>query len=179
VGDLATTFVNGNMAFVDLVKGIKDIPVYNTLSVGHDRGSHYISDGRITRMQIIKSVAFGAQGTWQWWWGPTDGRHYTAYADASRTLAPIERFFVDGEMKRDLLAGEPVAGTTRIAWELGDELLVMLFNDTAGDIIGAAANIPAGYTIKRQDVDGGVRLDGGTLQADVDPLFCRWVVLGR
>ncbi len=179
VGDLGSTFTEGNMAFVDLIRAIKDVPIYNTLSVGHDRQSHYISDGRITRMQIIKSIAFGADGTWQWWWGPTDGRHYTAYADASRTLAPIEGFFVDGVMKPALLAGAPVAGTTRIAWEQGEQLLVMLFNDTTSGRIEATADVPAGYGIRRQDHDGGIALRDGVVHADVEPLFCRWVVLSR
>jgi len=178
-GDLATTFTEGTMRFVELVRGIKDIPVWNTLSVGHDRGSHYIADGRITRMQIIKSVAYGADGTAQWWWGPTDGRHYHAYADASRTLAPIEDFFAEGGIAPELLSGEVAPGTTRVAWQNGDELLVMLFNDTSGGAIEAAATVPEGYTIARQDAEGGINLAGATLRAEVEPLNCRWVVLSR
>ncbi len=177
VGDLATTFTAGTRSFVELVHGLRDIPVWNTLSVGHSRTSHYIADGRITRMQIIKSVAWGADGTTQWWWGPTDGRHYTAYADASRTLAPIEDFFVDGTYAADELAGEEIAGTTRVAWRLGDELLVMLCNDTTGGDLAATATVPAGLSIARQDHDGGIALDGRALTAQVEPLNCRWVVL--
>ncbi|MFO7948438.1 MAG: carbohydrate-binding family 9-like protein, partial [Armatimonadota bacterium] len=89
-GSLPTTFVQGNLEFQSVVRGVRDIPIWNTLTTGYGRGRPFTDDGRIVKMQVLKSVAFGADGTLQWWWGTNDGRHYQGYAQATSILATNE-----------------------------------------------------------------------------------------
>ncbi len=176
---LSSNFTRGIGDIVGLVKGIKDIPVWATLSTGYGRHDNFTPDGRLTRMQIIKSIAYGADGTCQWWWGPVDGRHYTAYAEATALIAKLEPFFTQGTMAPHLLSGDIPGGTTRIAWTLGDELLVMLFNDGTQSPATIQARLPAGYTRVRDDGRGTLSVEGNAISASVPPLDCRWVVLRR
>lgn len=179
VSDLAKRFTSGVTDFVRYIQGMKDIPVWNTLTTGYGRGGQYVSDGRLTKMQIVKSVAYGAQGTFQWWWGPVDGRHYHAYARASSTISRLERFFTDGTMAPGLLSGEQPPGTSRVAWQLGDSLLVMLFNDAVGEPRQARARIPVGFRITRDDGRAEIDLQQGVVSATVAPLDYRWVILSK
>ncbi|MEA3403738.1 MAG: hypothetical protein U9R79_21055 [Armatimonadota bacterium] len=177
ISDLEKRYTSGVTWMVDLIQSVKDIPVWATISTGYGRDSHYIADGRVTRMHLIKPVAFGANGVIQWWWGPVDGRHYHAYAEASLLIAELEPFFTDGEMDQELLSGEPREGTTRVAWRLGDRVLVMLFNDRDERRIYARPTVPNGSRLERDDGRGRLKLEGQELSASVEPLDCRWVIL--
>jgi len=177
--DLPERFTTGVTWIVNLIKDANDVPVWAAISTGFGRSTHYITDGRLTRMQIIKPVAFGADGTVQWWWGPTDGRHYAAYAEASSLISELEDFFTEGKMDLQFLSGKPTPGTTRVAWRLGAKVLVMLFNDTDARRIWASARIPGGYRVARDDGRSRLRLRGSTLRASIQPLDCRWVILQR
>ena len=174
---LSTTFTTGIRDFVALVRGVRDIPVWATLSTGYERGSHFTTDGRLTRMQIIKSVAYGADGTYQWWWGPVDGRHYHAYAEATALIAELEEFFTEGVEAPDFLDGEEPGGTTRIARRLGESVLVMLFNDSPTQPVTMTARTPEGFRLARSDGEPEMTFAGGVLTAAVAPLDCRWAVL--
>jgi hypothetical protein len=176
-GDLGTTFVRGNLDFQKLIRGIKPIPVWNTLTTGFTRGEPFQVDGRVTRQQILKSVAYGADGTIQWWWGTNDGRHYQAYAEATTILAELEDFFIQGKMEAGFLGGDEAGGTTRVAWRRGKQVLVMLFHDGTKGALSATAQVPAGCKIARQDQPGGITLQGQALSVRLEPLSCRWVVL--
>jgi hypothetical protein len=176
-GDLREFFTTTPTHFERYIKAIKDIPVWGTISTGFGRNTHYISDGRLTRMQLIKPIAFGMQGVAQWWWGPVDGRHYAAYAEASRLVSGLEDFFTKGKMDTEFLSGEPTRGTTRVAWRLGDEVLVMLFNDGPERRVWARAQVPDGYRLLRDDGKGRLRLQGATFRASVEPLDCRWAII--
>jgi hypothetical protein len=175
--DLTDRFTRGMTEFVRLIKGLKDLPVWATLSTGYERGDFYVRDGRLTKMQIVKSVAFGTQGTCQWWWGPVDGRHYHAYAEASTLISELEEFFTKGKMMPDFLSGDQAPGTTRVAWQFGGQVVVLLFNDGVADPATAAAQVPAGYQILKDDGRGEMRLTGASLSAAVEPLDCRWAIL--
>lgn len=176
--DLSTRFTSGLGEFIGLVRGIKDIPVWTTLTTGSGRGEPYVRDGRLTKMQIIKSIAYGAQGTVQWWWGPVDGRHYQAYAEATALISELEEFFTRGQIAQGFLSGDRPEGTTRIAWRLGDRTLVMLFNDTVTGPLTVTAQVPAaGHRIVRDDGRNEIKLEGTVLRAPVEPLDCRWAIL--
>lgn len=177
--DLPERFTTGVTWIVNLIKEAKDIPVWAAISTGFGRNTHFITDGRLTKMQIIKSVAFGADGAVQWWWGPTDGRHYAAYAEASSLISELEEFFTEGEMDPQFLSGKPTSGTTRVAWRLGDQVLVMLFNDTDARRIWARTQVPGGYHVARDDGRGRLHLKGMNLRASIQPLDCRWIILER
>ncbi|MGC9317594.1 MAG: hypothetical protein ACP5KN_06095 [Armatimonadota bacterium] len=177
ISDLEKRYTSGVTWMVDLIQSVKQIPVWATISTGYGRDSHYIADGRITRMHLIKPVAFGADGVIQWWWGPVDGRHYHAYAEASSLIAELEPFFTDGKMDQGLLSGEPREGTTRVARRLGDRVLVMVFNDRDEGRLYARPTVPEGCRLERDDGRGRLKLDGRTLSASVEPLDCRWAIV--
>jgi hypothetical protein len=174
---LSTTFTTGIRDFTALVRKVRDIPVWATLSTGYERGSYFTNDGRLTKMQIIKSVAYGADGTHQWWWGPMDGRHYQAYAEATTLIAGLEEFFTEGIVDDQFLGGEEPGGTTRIARRLGDRTLVMMFNDEPTQEIIITARTPEGFRLVRSDGGPEMTLAGGLLTAQVPSLDCRWAVL--
>jgi len=175
--DLSTSFTRGLTEFAGLVKSVKAIPVWTTLTTGYERGTHYVRDGRLTKMQIIKSIAFGAQGTAQWWWGPVDGRHYQAYAQATSLISELEEFFTRGKRVPNFLSGDQAAGLTLTARRLNEEVLVMLFNDLTGEAKNAVVQVPPGYRIVRHDGRERLGLAGRTVTASVEPLHCRWTVL--
>lgn len=175
---LSTTFTTGIRDFIALVRDVSDAPVWATLSTGYERGSHFANDGRLTRMQIIKSVAYGADGTHQWWWGPVDGRHYHAYAEATALIAELEEFFTQGVEAPDFLSGEEPGGTTRLARRLDNRVLVMLFNDNPTQATTVTARTPEGVRLARSDGEPEMTFAGGVLTARVAPLSCRWAVLG-
>jgi len=176
-GALGSTFTRGVTSAVEVVRGVSDIPVWSTLSTGFGRGHHFLSDGRVTRMQIIKSIAFGADGTVQWWWGPTDGRHYAAYAEATALIAELEEFFTQGEMQPQLLSGDEVPGTSRVAWQLQEKALVMFFNDGTSGPVTVTAQVPEGCHMLKRDGRRTSRLVGKALTMEIEPLDCRWVIL--
>lgn len=175
---LATTFTRGVTDCARAIRAAKDVPVWTTLTTGYDRGEQMVTDGRVTRMQLIKSVAFGADGTLQWWWGPTDGRHYRAYGEATSIIAELEPFFVEGSMVEDLWPEPAAAPMSRVAWRLGEGLLVMVFNDGTAAPIEVTAPVPPGLRLLRADPRTAPALNGGALRAAVPALDYTWAVLG-
>ena len=86
---------------------------------------------------------------------------------------------MEGKQDPSFLSGDEPAGTTRVAWRRGDEVLVMLFNDSAASPATVVVGVPAGHGLKRQDATGGIALTGQRLSAEADPLSCRWAVLAE
>lgn len=124
---LNDSFTGGLRDMVTLVKSIRDIPVLATLTTGYE-GKSLVRDPRLTKMQIVKSVAHGADGVNFWWWGTNDGRHYRAMAEATATIAALEPFFVHGTNDDRLVSISPTAGTSHAGWQHGRRVLTMVFN---------------------------------------------------
>jgi len=176
---LATNFTDGVTDCVRAIRAVADIPVWCTLTTGYDRGDQFVSDGRVTRMQVLKSVAFGADGTLQWWWGPVDGRHYQAYAEATSIVSELEAFFVDGRRVEDIWTSSAEPPVSRVAWRLGDETLLLLFNDGASEPVRASLRLPAGLRLLRGRPGLEPTVAEDTLSVAIPALDCAWVVLAN
>ncbi len=176
---LATNFTGGVTDCIRGIRAVADIPVWCTLTTGYDRGDQFVADGRVTRMQVLKSVAFGADGTLQWWWGPVDGRHYRAYAEATSIISELETFFLDGHRVEDIWTSSAEPPLSRVAWRLGDETLLLLFNDGASEPVRAALRLPPGLRLlkSRPGLEPAVADDA--LSIVIPPLDCAWVVLAN
>ena len=160
-------------------------------STGSDRVVQYDVDGTAVAFDKVfaqglcaeanldgpMGIAFGADGTIQWWWGPTDGRHYAAYAEATALIAELEEYFTKGEMQPQLLSGDEVPGSSRVAWQLQEKALVMFFNDGTSGPVTVTAQVPEGCHVLKRDNRGSSRLLGNALTMEIEPLNCRWVVL--
>lgn len=173
---LGDSFTGGVREFMRMTRENSDIPVWTTLTVSYDRGSNFVADGRLTRQQIVKSVAFGAQGTLMWWWGPLDGRHYHGYAEATSLLAPIEEFFTDGVLLDEFLQSAMPPGTSVAAWRQGDRVLVMLFNDVVSGTMTVHAAAPEGWTLATTDERGTVNGTGREVAVEIPALDSRILI---
>ena len=181
---LNDSFTGGVRDMVTLVKSIRDIPVLATLTTGYE-GKSLVRDPRLTKMQIVKSIAHGADGVSFWWWGTNDGRHYRAMAEATATVAALEPFFVHGTNDDRLAAISPNTGTSHACWQLGGRVLIMVFNHHAKKpvAIGVAPKQLPRPGVWRVIEEGAAQeravwtREGMT--APVEALGFGWWVLGR
>jgi len=93
-------------------------------------------------------------------------------------VADLQDFFTQGKLTLGFFSGDEPPGTTRVAWQEGEETLVMLFDDRR-DAMTMSAQAPTGWKLARQDGRGDLRMEGTTLTARVGALDCRWAVLQR
>lgn len=108
-----------------------------TLTTGYGRvGCSVNPSPELTKLQILRSIASGADGVSFWWWGPFDGKFYHAFAEATSLISDFEEFFLQGKEKENLISlgdhpyGKSVSVANRV---LGNSSLIMLFNHRPKD----------------------------------------------
>jgi len=181
---LNDSFTGGLREMVMLVKSIRDIPVFATLTTGYE-GKSLVRDPRLTKMQIVKSVAHGADGVSFWWWGTNDGRHYRAMAEATATIAALELFFVHGTSDDRLVSRSPTAGTSHACWQHARRVLIMVFNHSPDESVAigvAPQQLPqpgTWRTVKSSIAAEPAVWPREGVTASVAALDFEWWVIGR
>lgn len=133
-------FVSGWKEFIKLMEGtpprnhrVKTVP---TLTPGYERGAALQPSADLIRMQILRSVASGADGVSFWWWGPMDGLYYQEIGRATALIAKFEDFFLKGKNNNSIIKIEKNPYGKNVSWEvftLGNKHLVILFNHSANE----------------------------------------------
>ncbi|MFH1524962.1 MAG: sugar-binding protein [Chloroflexota bacterium] len=146
---LDNNFTEGMQKFIALLKGSagrNPIKVIATLTPGYERGQMLQPTAELNKVQVLRSIATGADGVTFWWWGPFDGKYYQKLAEASALIADFEEFFLKGTEADKFISlenpyGRNVSSAVR---SLGKLHLVLLFNHSPNEKRELALSMPGG-----------------------------------
>ncbi|MDD3127567.1 MAG: hypothetical protein PHT27_08125, partial [Candidatus Izemoplasmatales bacterium] len=117
----------------NLIKNFKarskyPLKCYTTLTTGYGRNQLVVRPPELTKLQILKSIAHGADGVTFWHWAANDGRHYRAIAEATQIIADFEDYFLTGKNEDELVKLSGAEDVSYSVWTKDGSRVIFVFN---------------------------------------------------
>ncbi len=159
-----------------------DIAVGGWLFAGYPRqeSSGYLRDPQFLKAQILQYIFHGyTAGVYLWYDEPCDGRHYQAIAQASRIVADLESFLLEGRELTDWLELPANVQVDRLTgdgylsaavWEKDDKKVVLLFNHEIEQVRSVQLDLPIGRDEQICTYPDREVLPGNNINMTIEPL---------